>query len=777
MDTHAIIHRAYHALPDFRNKEGFPTGALYGVITMILKIVDDFNPDYVVAAYDLPGKTFRHEAYDDYKGGRKASDDELVEQIKRSRDVISAFNIPIYEAAGFEADDILGTIIEQTKANKDLDIIIASGDMDTLQLVDGKRVQVFTLKRGINETTIYDEQAVQERFGFSSDLIPDYKGLKGDPSDNIPGIKGIGDKGATQLITNFGSLEDIYKALKNPTKLEEAGVSKRTITLLKEGEDDAEFSKVLATIRRDAPITFILPMKRWAEGLNFSKIEAITTEFDFRSLWIRAKNLFDFDQMDKDPEVAVEEVSSTDIERVGLALWLINSDLTQPEIDDILNYSGQKTFAAAEAKIMAELKEKHLDGVYEQIELPIVPLVHAMEDKGVLLDLEYLKKLSIEYHTELQGYQNNIYTMAGREFNINSPKQMSEVLFDEMGLSTKGLKKTASGARSTRESELEKLRDEHRIIDQILCYRELQKLLTTYIDNLPDMTDDENRLHTQLMQAGTSTGRFSSKNPNLQNIPIRTKHGLRVRNAFIAPPGYRLLACDYSQIELRVAAIMSGDPYLIDIFVSGQDIHTAVAAKVFEVPMDKVTREMRSRAKTINFGILYGMGVNALQKNLQSTRAEAQEFYNKYHQQFSVLSQYLEDTKTFATKHGYTETLFGRRRYFPALKSKLPFVRATAERMAINAPIQGTATADIIKLAIKHVDQALTKAGLQDKVFPLLQVHDELLFEVKNGSEKEAVSVIVAAMEGVLENSFINFKTDVPLKVSAGLAANWGEVK
>lgn len=779
LDTHAIIHRAYHALPDFSNKAGQPTGALYGLITMILRIADDFHPDYIVAAYDLPGKTFRHVAYDDYKQQRKPTDSGLVTQINRSRDILEALGIPLYEHEGFEADDILGTIVEQVlhkKDFKDIEIIIASGDMDTLQLVSGDRVKVFTLRRGIKDTVLYDEESVKDRFLFGPEQIPDYKALRGDPSDNIIGVNGIGEKGATELVSKYGTIENIYQQVESdPTAMEADGIKKRTINLLTENQEEAHFSKVLATIRRDVPIDFSLPENHWLEGANAEQLGELCSEFEFRTLWVRLQNFFN---ITGDAEDKVEEsVDESELHKLSIATWLLNSEISQPNLDEIKRYTGTRSFVAAKKAVMTELKEKKLEQVYSEIELPIIDAVAKMTERGIVLDLEYLRKLSKDYHTQLDVLEGKIYELAGQKFNIKSPKQLGEILFEVMQLPTKGIKKTSTGGYSTKESELEKLKGESEIIELILQYRELQKLLSTYIDNLPDMVHDDGRLHAEFLQAGTSTGRFSSQNPNLQNIPIRSDLGIKIRNAFVAPKGYKLVALDYSQVELRVAAIMSGDPYLTNVFVEGKDIHTAVAARVFEVEEVDVTREMRAKAKVINFGILYGMGVTALSKNLESSRKEAQEFYNKYFEQFNSIEDYLERTKEFAYQHGYTETLFGRRRYFPALKSKLPFIRAAAERTAINAPIQGTATADIIKLAIKHVDQRFRGTPLSDKVHLVLQIHDELVFEITEDVVDEVVPVIKEIMERVLQDSFLHYQTEVPLVVNYGVGDNWGEIK
>ncbi len=780
LDTHAIIHRAYHALPEFATSAGMPTGALYGLVTMILKIVQDLKPDYVVACYDLPGKTFRHEVYEDYKGKRTETDSALKMQIERSKEVIKSLSVPVYEHPGFEADDMLGTIAHQLADNTDVDIIIASGDMDTLQLVSGTHVRVYTLKRGLNDTIIYDEKAVMERFQFSPKLIPDYKGLRGDPSDNIIGVAGIGEKTATELITNFGSIEELYETLKkNPEKLTAAGIKPRIVQLLVEHEDEALFSKTLAMIRTDAPISFAMPQQTFAESVDINAFEAMCREFEFRTLTVRLKNLLGKTSAtdvveDEEPTPIVDQ---DEIERVGIALWLINSDMTNPNLSDIFQYAGTKNFDKAKEYILNELKEKKLEKVYSEIELPIIPMIHQMQERGIVLDRDYLKKLSVEYHADLDRLEKIIYKQASKEFNINSPKQLGQILFVDLGLSLKGMKKTAGGAQSTRESELLKLKDAHPIIANILEHRELQKLLSTYIDPLPELVGDDGRLHARFLQAGTSTGRFSSANPNLQNIPIKSDRGRAIRGAFVAAPGHVLASFDYSQIELRIAALMSQDPILTEIFKNGKDVHASVASRVFHVPENEVTHEMRRRAKVINFGIIYGMGVSALQKNLETSRKEAQEFYNAYFDEFKAVEQYLEDTKAFAHKTGYTETVFGRRRYFPGLKSSLPFIRASAERMAINAPIQGTATADVIKLAIKHINQKLEQQKLLGKVHLLLQIHDELLFEIDESVADTAVRLIEETMESVLQDSFLHINTDIPLAVNYAVAPSWGAMK
>ncbi len=804
LDSHAIIHRAYHALPDFLSSKGEPTGALYGLSNMLMKIISDLKPDYIVACYDLPDKTFRHEAYDGYKATRKKTDDALVEQLINSRKIFEAFGIPMYDAPGFEADDILGTIVHQLKKDKNINIIIASGDMDTMQLVDGKKVQIYTLKKGITDTILYDEDAVFSRFQFKPKFLPDYKGLRGDTSDNIIGIKGIGEKTATTLISHFNTIEEIYKKIKKDTKVfKDLGLTDRIINLIKENEEEAVFSKTLATIRTDAKIDFSLPKKSFWENVEIGKIEQVFILFEFRSLFSRLKTffgnqkvtesalrhshsvlegqvpMFGSEDSSEHSQSLFSNINPNKLQEASIALWLINSDISTPKLEDMFIFSGKKSFEEAYNYIFEKLKERKLDKVFNEIEKPIIPIIKKMEDYGILIDKKYFENLSKEYHTELDKLTKKIYAKAGTEFNINSPKQMGEVLFDKMGIrpAGKGLKKNASGNFSTKVSVLEELEEANPIVTDILAYRELQKLLSTYVDVIPSMVAEDGRLHSKFLQNATTTGRFSSVDPNLQNLPIKTELGRRIRSGFVAKKGYKLAAFDYSQIELRVAAILSGDEKMTQIFKDRKDIHAGVASFVFGVPIDKVDAEMRRKAKVINFGIIYGMGVSALRKNLGGSREEAQKFYNDYFNQFSTLRDYLENVKVNASKNSFVETLFGRRRYFPNINSRIPFLKNMAERTAINAPIQGTATADIIKLAIRFVEEDLKKENLEEKVHLVLQIHDELVYEIEESVIGKADKLIKQAMENVLQRSYLNYKTDIPLLVQSGVGVNLGEVK
>jgi DNA polymerase-1 len=783
LDAHAIIHRAYHALPDFQSPTGAPTGALYGLSSMLLRIITDLKPDYIAACYDLPKPTIRHEAYEQYKATRMKIDDALSTQLETSRAVFKAFSIPIYEREGFEADDILGTICELLKKDTDTDIVIASGDMDTLQLVEKSRVKVYTLKKGLNDTVMYDGAQVVARYGFAPELVPDYKGLRGDPSDNIVGIPGIGEKTGTDLIVNFGTIENIYKTLKkNEAVFLDKGIKPRIIQLLKDHEEDALFSKMLATIRLDAPISFKLPEAVFHNGETLPNILALFDELGFRTLRPRVRAVVEKGSAEEGADTVEdssihEEIAPQLFQEAQVMLWLLASDLTKATLDDILAFTKKEKFAEAYKVLQSKIETTgELESLYNTIEKPLIPILRGMEQWGVVVDTKRLAGLSKEYKAEVAAIEKRIFKMVGHEFNISSPKQLGDVLFDELNLRVPGSKgpqkKTAGGQRSTKESELEKLKDVHSIIADIFEYRELQKLLSTYVDSIPKTVGSDSRLHTEFLQSGTTTGRMSSQNPNLQNIPVRTERGRAIRTSFVAPKGSTLLALDYSQVELRVAAILSGDEKLCEIFRNGRDVHTEVASAVFGVKADAVDSEMRRRAKIINFGILYGMGVNALRAQLGTSAAQAHQFYEDYFKTFKTLSQFLESTKGDARRQGFTETLYGRRREFSGMKSALPYVRAQAERMAINAPIQGTA-ADCIKLAMVKVNEMLVREGIEDARL-ILQVHDELVFEIKTARLEELTLKIRKVMEGVLPEGE---SRGVPLLTQAKVGANWGEMQ
>jgi len=762
LDAHAILHRGYHAMGGFATRDGKPTGALYGFITMVLRIYEDIKPDYIAACFDLPKPTFRHLSYDGYKAGRSKTDDALITQIQEAYSLCEALSIPIYKEEGFEADDLLGTISEQLKKQNNTRVIIASGDMDTFQLIDGEKVTVYTLKKA-NEAALYTTDTVVERFGFPPKYIPDYKGLAGDTSDNIIGIKGIGDKTATELIKRYGTIEEMYTVLRSDRqKLLDDGFKERIVKLLEEGEEDALFSKTLATIRRDATTVYVEPEKMWVDTIDTDKYQAMCDLYEFRSLRNRLHSV--------KGEVVVEEaeiLSDGALDEFRVMVNLLHSEMTNATFVDIQNVTKEKTEIKVREELIRQLEKENLKDLFETVEKPIIGILKEMNRVGITLDVEMLQVMSKELHAHVQILEKNIHELAGQAFNIASPKQLGEVLYESMGLGTK-IKKTKTGQKSTNVTELEKIQDEHPIVSKILEYRELTKLLSTYVDLLPSFVKDDGKIHAHFIQTGAGTGRFSCEDPNLQNLPVKSELGQKVRGAFIASKGKVLLSCDYAQIDLRSAAILSQDKHLVEIFEKGIDVHTGTAARVFGVQEDEVTSDMRRKAKAINFGILYGMGVTALKEGMGVERKEAQEFYDQYRSTFVRLMEYLEEVKAYAWKHGHTTTLLGRRREVPLLKSPLPFLRAQGERIAINAPIQGT-SADILKLAMIDATAYIQKQGLEHRVALLLQIHDELVFEIDEAIAEDVSKDLVDTLEGVLKRR--NLAT-LPLTVTRSLGAN-----
>ena len=783
LDAHAILHRSYHAMGGFATRDGKPTGALYGFVMMVLRIYEDIKPDYIAACFDLPKPTFRHISYEAYKGGRQKTDDELVDQIKESYKLCEDLNIPVYTKEGYEADDLLGTIAKQLKSNEEMRVVIASGDMDTLQLVDDDKVVVYTLKRG-NDAALFNKEEVIKRYGFPPENIPDYKGLAGDPSDNIIGIKGIGDKTATELIKNFGNVEGIYKTLKKDRNLLlEKGIKERIVGLLEEGEEEALFSKTLATIICDAPIKYSIPKENWRESINVEAYEAMCDRYEFRSLRNRLKrDIADEFKIDKEEEV----VDETILEECKVMTHLLYSENTNPKTEDIKAFAKVDSINEAHKVLSEQIKKENLFDLYNEMERPLIPIIKQMGINGISLDVNKLQKLSKKLHEKVNVLEKEIYELCGEEFNVASPKQLGVILYDKLnlGLNATGksvaspdhpkgglrikIKKTSTGQKSTNASELEKIKDEHPVVEKIILYRELTKLLSTYIDLLPQFVKDDGKIHAHFVQTGAGTGRFSCEDPNLQNLPTKGEFGKDVKEAFVASKGHKLLSLDYAQVDLRAAAILSQDKNLIEIFEKGIDVHTGTAMKVFNVKDEDVTKEMRRHAKAINFGILYGMGVTSLKDSMKVERKDAQEFYDKYKSTFTRLMEYLEEVKAFAFSHGFTETLLKRRRYVPLLKSPLPFLRAQGERIAINAPIQGT-SADIIKLAMVDTDKYIKDNGLEKSVKLVLQIHDEIIFEVEEKVSEEVSQKFKEILEDVLKKRKLS---DLPLVASVSLGDN-----
>ncbi len=792
-----------------------------------------------------------------------------------------AFGIPVYEKPGFEADDLIGSLAEKIKTNPTtggIQTIIMTGDLDTLQLVDGDKVVVFTLRKGVTDTVIYNEGEVKKRYGLKPSQLNDFKGLKGDPSDNIPGVPGIGEKTASELIKEFKNLENLYQFLES--QKDKGGVrsfkkplTEKLVQKLLDNKDMAFFSKKLATIIRNVDVDFELEKSDWIKNSNRSEVERLFKESGLYSLVKRLdetgifsqkqmsllesgaskkgeetkKPLASFskketaeivDKIHKEGELAfsiqndffdivvggkcvripwptivkneellkdVKTIFESEkilkvshdfketakflfgygIELIGpgfdtkLAAYLLNSDRKDYSLDrisfdefreDIENGENRAIFISRlKEKLSDRLKKEKLEGLFNEIEVPVAKILAEMELRGILINSVAINKLSKLVAGQISDLEKDIYKLAGTEFNINSPQQLSEILFEKLGLKGR-VRKTGKGALSTAAPELEKLADEHPIIDLILKYREVQKLKTTYIEPFPSFISKTNgRLHTTYNQTGTTTGRLASQEPNLQNIPVRTELGQEFRKAFIASPGYKLVSFDYSQLELRIAAHISKDEKMTAAFKRGEDIHTRTAAEIFGVKPEMVDKNMRRDAKVLNFGVLYGMGILGFQRASGVSRERAREFIDRYLKEFSGVAKYMSEMKTKARRDGYVSTIFGRRRWFPEIRSSMPQMVNQAERMAINMPIQGTA-ADLMKLSMIQISDFLHDDSHQDGAFLLLQVHDELLFEVK----KDLVEKLSGKIRDIMENVY---KLDVPLVVDVKYGDNWANLE
>ena len=867
IDGNAVVHRAFHALPPLTSPKGVVVNAVFGFCSFLLKTLKELKPEYVAATFDLAGPTFRHETFADYKAKRIKAPQELYDQLPLVKEILTAFGVPIYEKKGYEADDVIGTLVQLGNKSKDIGVVIATGDLDALQLVEGSKVTVFTLRKGLADTILYDQKAVKERYGLEPGQLVDYRGLKGDPSDNIPGVPGIGEKTASQLIQQFGTLEKLYdeleKAEKKKTKIE--NVSEKLAEKLLTNKDQAFFSKQLSQVVCDLDLDFSLQKARWRDGLARDEIERLFREYGFNSLIKRIdelsisqpdllsassteqvaevpgakemggereiedfsmlarkkgalslhvaggqlalscdgetrqiplddKNLKKLGDILEDPKI---QKSGHDLKmvlkalrRAGIELGGLHMDTKIAAFMLSINVPGfdfpglyhlamnevaprdESLWPGLIARLAAEyehqLSVQKLYKPYIEIELPLVPVLVSMEEWGIEVDLKAIKKLDEVIVKEIGELEKKIYGVAGGPFNINSPNQLSDVLFNKLGIKTK-VRKTGGGALSTRATELEKMRGEHEIIDLISRYRELQKLKTTYIEPFPNFLAQDGRIHTTFNQTGAVTGRLSSQDPNLQNIPTKTELGQQFRRAFVAAKGFELMAFDYSQIDLRMVAHLAQDGDMIEAFNKGEDIHTRTACEVFGVKPEEVTRDMRRHAKVLNFGIVYGMGPVSFARTAGFSRQEAQTFIDRYFKEFSGVAKYLEEMKTLACTQGHIETLFGRRRLLPEINSTIPQVRAQAERMAVNMPIQGTA-ADIVKLAMTNVDTHLRKEGLMQDVRMLLQIHDELVFEIKQGVAATIAPAIKKIMESV-------YTLRVPLVVEPKIGNNWQEMK
>ncbi len=947
VDGNALVHRAFHAIGQLTTSRGELVNATFGFTSMLLTGLQIVKPAFAAVAFDMAAPTFRKLQFDAYKAHRPRMPDELAVQFPRVRQVVEALAMPIYETPGFEADDVLGTISLQA-LGQGLDVTIVTGDLDALQLVD-EHVTVLINRRGVQDTTLYDPEAVKERFGFAPAQLPDYKALIGDSSDNIPKVPGIGDKTGSDLIGQYGDVDGVLAHL--------ADLKPRVAEALGAAADQVRQSKVLATIRRDAPVTFD---RECCRVTSYRRDEAIALfrELEFRSLLVKlpqsdAAGSAGAESSDRSGVASQEQGPSTapsgqemllppaaaqpslfpDLERpsgprapvpdqsvkytvvrnerqlgevvqtlrqasglafdvettapdairsrlVGVSLSpgpavgyyvpvghheaaLANADgspgeqapleraveLLRPLLEDAklpkyahnakfdinvlarhgiaveglafdtmiaafllssargslglkdlaftelgvemtpitdLIGTGNKQISMTDVPVEAagyyacadvdmtyrlvellgpRLEEQGLDRLNRDVEVPLIGVLAAMELEGIAIDGDTLRQMSKEIGALLLALEQEIFALAGHPFNVNSTQQLGKVLFEELKLPSGGRTKTGF---STASEVLEGLRGRHAIVDKVLEYRELIKLKSTYIDGLPALINpDTGRVHTSLNQTGAATGRLSSSGPNLQNIPIRSDTGRLIRAAFVAGhPGSSLLAADYSQVELRVLAHLSRDPALLAAFLAGQDIHSATASRIFAVAADAVTSSQRRIAKVINFGILYGMGEQAVARQGEVSRQEAAAFIAQYFATFPGVREYIDQTKREATQRGYVMTITGRRRVMPELGSQLREVRAQAERAAVNAPVQGSA-ADVIKIAMIRLHDEIRRRGWRSRM--LLQIHDELLFETPNEEIAELADLVCSTMESAMELA-------VPLRVDVRVGHNWANM-
>ena len=876
LDGNSFCYRAFYAVRELRNSKGEPTNAVYGFITMLEKLLKDVKLDGVAVTFDLKGPTFRHKRYENYKIQRQPMPEDLVFQMPIIKEVIEALNIPIFEKEGYEADDVMATIAGKLE-RAGHEVYIVTGDKDALQLVN-KKIKVLNPQK---ENFIYDEEAVKKRFGVEPGRVVEIMALMGDASDNIPGVPGIGDKTASKLIVEFGTLEGVLENIPNvkgekvkenlETYKEQARLSRELaeidknvplemdIKKLKHREFDR--GKLISVYQRLEFRTFLKNMsadesnnsgdgnlkyhliedkksfeelksklakkKEWAfdfettsanallakpVGISFSfeekeayyvsfmgslkaesvllslkemledkKIKKIGQNLKYeatvlKNFGIKLDGIY-FDTMIAsyclNPAKPNHNLDDIAMEHLGLRITSIETligsgknqiTMDQVDIEKVYRYGCQDSDITYRlSKILKiKLEEKDLWHLFETIEMPLVAVLTDMETAGVAIDKKLLAEFSAEMEKELLNLTKKIHKEAKEEFNINSPKQLAEILFEKIGLPV--VKKTKTGA-STDVEVLRELSEIHPLPKEILRFRELSKLKSTYVDALPLLVNSRtNRVHTSFNQTVTATGRFSSSDPNLQNIPVRTEEGRKIRRAFVAgSKSSCLVSADYSQIELRVLAHLSEDPNLVHAFEAGADIHRYTASLIFNVPIDQVTESMRDSAKTVNFGILYGMGAFSLAKSLRITNEAARDFIKAYFDRYPRVKKYLDETIEKARKDGFVSTYFKRRRYIPEILSKDPRVKSFAERTAINAPIQGTAS-DIIKIAMKHIADEIHKKNLASKM--ILQVHDELLFEASNKELKELIAMVTDKMQHA-----VHFR--VPMKVSVKAGPNW----
>ena len=774
IDAYAMIYRAYYAFirAPRMNSRGENTSAIFGFVVTLEDLIKRVKPSHLAVAFDPAGPTFRHEAFEQYKAQRQETPEDIRWAVPRIKQLLQAMNIPILQVDGYEADDVIGTLAHQAE-KEGFEVYMATPDKDYGQLVTE---HVFMFRpRHTGGFEKMGPQEVCEKYGLQTQAqVVDLLGLMGDSSDNIPGCKGVGEKTAVQLLQQFGSIENL---LANTDQLK--GALQRKV---QEQVDNIRFSKFLATIKTDVPITFDAQSLVCQEK-DWERLAPLYRELEFNSLLKQAPasiansplpitkatkkakpqeaTLDLFASVETDPLsggyeedngwIAKEEMVSQDSIEGRLVSYLLN-----PEV--AYNPSQPIQWEVLKA-------DTALWNLYQEVELPLSAVLREMEQAGVRIDVDMLKQAEIQLNDELQVLEEQIYTAAETTFNINSPKQVGEVLFDQLKLDAKA-KKSKTGQYSTSEEVLLGLKGKHEVVGMILEYRELKKLISTYISALPTYINAETgKIHTTYNQTVTATGRLSSSNPNLQNLPIRSERGQLIRQAVIPDEGCVFLSADYSQIELRLMAHFSQDPHLVEAFRSGQDIHAATAAKIFNVPIEQVTKDQRRQAKTANFGIIYGISAFGLAQQLDCSRSEAKALIDGYFAAFPGVIDYIERQKALAREQGYAITLFGRKRYLPDILSHNATVRSFAERNAVNSPIQGTA-ADIIKMAMVTIHRRLKDEGLKAQM--IMQVHDELNFNVPIDEVDKVREIVVSEMQNVVHLT-------VPLIADCGVGKNWLE--
>lgn len=778
IDGKSVFYRGYYAMGNLATSKGEPTSGVYGFAVIAMEIVRNIQPDQVVVAWDKARTSTakRLAIFKDYKAGRVKPPEDFYAQIPLLRELISALSWGFMEVDEYEADDIIGTLARQADEAGDYMTYIVSSDLDMLQIVD-ENTKMYRILRGFSDLEEMDIPAVEEKYGILKSQFLDLKALKGDNSDNIPGVPGIGEKTAVKLLNEYGSLEGIYAHIEE--------ISGATQKKLIDGRESAEMSLKLAKIMTDAPVKLSdVP----ALKLDFSRISEVFKRLEFNNLLKKLKIENGFS--DRDAEMEVREVPRVEIpegmlvasnikdlmhenaefrERVFQAkrLWDLDqadfllNPLRRTGVEGVGTMEEALTGVYSEATLnkfseqySAFSKDEKLNTIFTDFDMPVVPILYKMEATGILLDREYFEGLKTEFEGKVAEIEQKIYELSGEQFNVNSPLQMSQILFEKLGLPVKGIKKTSRGY-STGAKELEKLKDEHPVVAEIIRYRETMKLLSTYIAPLIEQVAADGRIHSTFTQNVTATGRLSSLNPNLQNIPVRSEEGKRIRRGFVAPEGKVLVSADYSQFELRLAAVLAGDEALVSDFNHDIDIHTKTAAEVYQIPMEEVTKMQRRVAKVINFGIMYGMSPKGLSDATEMNFFEAKRFIDEYFKVRQKIYAYLNHTLEEARETGEVRTFYGRKRPTPDVKSSNFIIRNAAERAAQNMPIQGT-EADLMKRAMIAVDKKLPEGAKL-----VLQIHDSLVVECDKSDEETVKEILQKEMEGVAPELKIKLKVEV----------------